>query len=104
MQIQIDNYIVVPYPGNTCWKIHELSEEGAKEPWKEAKYYPNTLGSALRKVRELLRLSKKSQYKIDEDTKKLLEDLKEIDAKFDNVVSKLDDVTVKNFEEIVIKA
>lgn len=81
MNIVIGNYRISPYRGNTCWKIEEKAESDASETgWKESRYYPNSLSSALSKVRELSQkdLSKEQ----DLDLKSAISALESLDAEF----------------------
>ena len=83
MIIEIRNYKISPYSGNTCWKIQKRQDkEGSKTEWCEPYYYPSSLDRALEIVYELIlrddgkRL--KSMTEALKEMKSLKEEFKEV--------------------------
>ena len=95
MIIDIYNYRISPYPGNTCWKIQEKGAEDAKGEWKEAKYFPYDLKEALLKVRNLRRMQNESTTEVD----KAIAELKKIDEEFIELLKNLKQDRPENFSD-----
>ena len=90
MIIEIRNYRISPYSGNTCWKVQKKQEkEGAKGEWLEPYYYPGTLDRALELVFELILREDKKELK---NLQKVYKEMKDIIKEFREVV---DDLNIK---------
>lgn len=87
MIIEVRNYRIAPYSGNTCWKIQKKQEkEDAKVEWCDPYYYPSTLDRAIEIVAEqLLRESKRSAKSI----KEAVDEMGKITKEFEEVLSRL---------------
>ena len=94
MIIEIGNYRISPYRGDTCWTVQEKGEEDAKGEWKEARYFPATLSAALDRIREL---SQKSSPETVKDIDKFRKVLKELDEKIYNKLDEIKEELPENF-------
>lgn len=87
MIVDIYDYRISPYSGNTCWKIQvKQTKEDAKSEYREPNYFPTTMEQALDKVKELIALNDtkhvKSLNEAIEEYKKILSEFERVSKEF----------------------